>query len=139
VGGGNWFEPFSLWTVALFSPLSAVFRSFLMRVPARRPGKRPWGVVGLAPDVVAAQESYWLSIRRAFALDDNHVNLNSGSVSPAPRAVFDAMTRYWTVTNMSPSHVVDEFVQPGRGTGAAAARGHAGLRHRRTGADSKHQ
>ena len=71
------------------------------------------GVVGLAPDVVASQESYWLSIRRAFALDDNHVNLNSGSVSPAPRAVFDAMTRYWTVTNMSPSHVVDEFVQPG--------------------------
>lgn len=70
-------------------------------------------VAGVAPGEVAAREDYWLGIRRAFALDANHVNLNSGSVSPAPRAVFDAMTRYWTVTNMSPSLFVDDFIQPG--------------------------
>ena len=70
-------------------------------------------VAGLAPDEVASRESYWLGIRRAFALDANHVNLNSGSVSPAPRAVADAMTRYWTLTNMSPSLLVDDYLQPG--------------------------
>jgi isopenicillin-N epimerase len=70
-------------------------------------------VAGLSPANVAEREEYWLGIRRAFTLDANHVNLNSGSVSPAPRAVFDAMTRYWTVTNMSPSLYVDEFLQPG--------------------------
>ncbi len=70
-------------------------------------------VAGLAPEEAAEMEEYWLRIRRAFALDANHVNLNSGSVSPAPQAVFDAMERYWTVTNMSPSLFVDEFLHPG--------------------------
>lgn len=70
-------------------------------------------VAGLGPDEVAARESYWLGIRRAFALDANHVNLNSGSVSPAPRAVADAMSRYWTLTNLSPSLLVDDYLQPG--------------------------
>jgi isopenicillin-N epimerase len=77
---------------------------------ARESGR---SVAGLAPEVVAEDEEYWLGIRRAFALDANHVNLNSGSVSPAPRAVADAMERYWTVANMSPSLYVDEFVHPG--------------------------
>jgi selenocysteine lyase/cysteine desulfurase len=58
-------------------------------------------------------EEYWLGVRRSFALDANHVNLNSGSVSPAPRAVHEAMERYWTLTNMAPSLYVDEFVVPG--------------------------
>jgi isopenicillin-N epimerase len=70
-------------------------------------------VAGQPPLEVAENEEYWLGIRRAFALDANHVNLNSGSVSPAPRAVAEAMERYWTVTNMSPSLYVDEFVHPG--------------------------
>jgi isopenicillin-N epimerase len=70
-------------------------------------------VAGRPAQSVADDEAYWLSIRRAFALDANHVNLNSGSVSPAPRAVYAAMARYWTVTNMSPSLFVDEFIHPG--------------------------
>lgn len=77
---------------------------------ARESGRE---VSGLPPEEVAANEEYWLRIRRAFALDANHVNLNSGSVSPAPRAVYEAMDRYWTMTNMSPSLLVDEFIQPG--------------------------
>ncbi|MBA4137848.1 MAG: aminotransferase V [Opitutus sp.] len=70
-------------------------------------------VAGQPAEKVALNEEYWLSIRRAFALDANHVNLNSGSVSPAPRAVADAMERYWTLTNMSPSFLVDDYVIPG--------------------------
>jgi len=70
-------------------------------------------IAGLPPDQAATNEEYWLRIRRAFSLDANHVNLNSGSVSPAPRAVYEAMDRYWRMTNMSPSLLVDEFIQPG--------------------------
>lgn len=70
-------------------------------------------VAGQTVAQVTENEEYWLGIRRAFALDANHVNLNSGSVSPAPRAVHDAMVRYWTMTNMSPSLLVDEFIIPG--------------------------
>lgn len=65
-----------------------------------------------APDEVADDESYWLRVRQAFTIDANHVNLNSGSVSPAPRVVSDAMQRYWTLTNMSPSLYVDELLYP---------------------------
>jgi isopenicillin-N epimerase len=71
------------------------------------------GLAERPSQAIASDEAYWLRIRRAFALDANHVNLNSGSVSPAPRAVHEAMDRYWTVTNMSPSLLVDEFIHPG--------------------------
>lgn len=64
------------------------------------------------PEALAADESYWLQVRQAFTIDANHVNLNSGSVSPAPRVVSEAMQRYWTVTNMSPSYFVDEMLYP---------------------------
>jgi len=65
-----------------------------------------------APGEVADDESYWLRVRQAFTIDANHVNLNSGSVSPAPRVVSEAMQRYWTLTNMSPSLYVDELLYP---------------------------
>lgn len=69
-------------------------------------------VAGRPPGALADDEAYWMRIRQAFSLDANHVNLNSGSVSPAPRVVSDAMQRYWTVTNMSPSYYVDELLMP---------------------------
>lgn len=69
-------------------------------------------VAGQDAGAVAEDEAYWLRIRQAYSLDANHVNLNSGSVSPAPRVVSDAMQRYWTMTNMSPSYYVDELLYP---------------------------
>jgi isopenicillin-N epimerase len=65
-----------------------------------------------SPAQLADDESYWLRVRQAFTLDANHVNLNSGSVSPAPRVVSEAMQRYWTLTNMAPSYYVDELLYP---------------------------
>lgn len=69
-------------------------------------------VAGSSPEAVAEDEAYWLRVRQAFTLDANHVNLNSGSVSPAPRVVSEAMQRYWTLTNMAPSYYVDELLYP---------------------------
>ena len=69
-------------------------------------------VRGWSPEAVADDEAYWLRIRQAFTIDSNHVNLNSGSVSPAPRVVSAAMDRYWTMTNMSPSLYVDDLLYP---------------------------
>lgn len=67
---------------------------------------------GVSPEETAQDEAFWLGIRQAFTIDTNHVNLNSGSVSPAPRVVAEAMNRYWTLTNMSPSLYVDELLYP---------------------------
>ena len=69
-------------------------------------------VEGASPEVVAEDEAFWLGVRQAFTIDANQINLNSGSVSPAPRVVAEAMQRYWTVTNMSPSLYVDDLLYP---------------------------
>ncbi len=66
----------------------------------------------LSPQQVAQDEAFWMRVRQAYTIDANHVNLNSGSVSPAPRVVSEAMNRYWTMTNMSPSLYVDELIYP---------------------------
>lgn len=67
---------------------------------------------GATPQETAQDGSFWLGVRQAFTIDSNHINLNSGSVSPAPRVVAEAMDRYWTITNMSPSLYVDELLYP---------------------------
>jgi len=67
---------------------------------------------GRTPDELARDEDFWLQVRHAFTIDRNHVNFNSGSVSPAPRSVQQAVTDYWTVMNMSPSLYVDEQLLP---------------------------
>ena len=61
---------------------------------------------------VARDEDFWFEVRQAFTIDRNHINLNSGSVSPAPRSVQTAMKQYWDITNMSPSLYVDEMLGP---------------------------
>ncbi len=66
--------------------------------------------VSTDPAQVARDEDYWFEIRRAFTVDPNEINLNSGSVSPAPRVVQEAVAHYQTITNMSPSLWVDEML-----------------------------
>ena len=61
---------------------------------------------------VARDEDYWYEVRRAFTIDQNQINLNSGSVSPSPRIVQEAMKQYLTIFNMSPSLWVDELLYP---------------------------
>jgi selenocysteine lyase/cysteine desulfurase len=71
-------------------------------------------VEGRTPQAVARDEDYWYEVRRAFTVDPNEINLNSGSVSPAPRVVQEAVAHYQTITNMSPSLWVDEMMGPHR-------------------------
>ncbi|MDP2956674.1 MAG: aminotransferase class V-fold PLP-dependent enzyme [Longimicrobiales bacterium] len=71
-------------------------------------------VEGTDPQQVAQDEAYWAMIRRAFTVDANQINLNSGSVSPAPRVVQEAVANGLTITNMSPSLWVDEMLGPQR-------------------------
>ncbi len=65
-----------------------------------------------SPEAAAQDEDFWFRVRESFTIDRNSVNLNSGSVSPAPRSVQTAMHQYWDVTNMSPSYYVDEMLGP---------------------------
>lgn len=67
---------------------------------------------GAAEQDAARDEDFWFRVREAFTIDRNHINLNSGSVSPAPASVQRAMQQYWDITNMGPSLYVDELLGP---------------------------
>lgn len=67
---------------------------------------------GQTAAAAAANEDFWAATRLAFTVDRNLLNFNNGSVCPAPKVVQEAMERYWTVTNLSPSHYVDELLLP---------------------------
>ena len=71
-------------------------------------------VEGMTPQEIAGDEAYWAMIRRAFTVDANQINLNSGSVSPAPRSVQDAVALGMSITNASPSLWVDDMLGPQR-------------------------
>lgn len=65
-----------------------------------------------SPEDVATDEDFWFQVQQAFTVDRNQINLNSGSVSPSPRVVQEAMRQYLTIFNMSPSLWVDELLYP---------------------------
>ncbi len=67
---------------------------------------------GATAQEAARDEDFWFRVREAFTIDRNHINLNSGSVSPAPATVQRAMRQYWDITNMGPSLYVDELLGP---------------------------
>ena len=67
---------------------------------------------GATAQEAARDEDFWFRVREAFTIDRNHINLNSGSVSPAPAPVQRAMQQYWDITNMGPSLYVDELLGP---------------------------
>ncbi|HXV85095.1 MAG TPA: aminotransferase class V-fold PLP-dependent enzyme, partial [Gemmatimonadales bacterium] len=79
----------------------------LVRGAARR-------IAHMSPEQAAQDEDFWFQVRHAFTIDRNQINLNSGSVSPAPRVVQDAVRQYDTIVNMSPSLWVDDFLIPQR-------------------------
>lgn len=66
------------------------------------------------PEEIASDETYWGMIRQAYTIDKNQINLNSGSVSPAPRVVQESMKQYLEMVHMSPSLWVDELLIPQR-------------------------
>src|SRR3989338_5314257 len=55
------------------------------------------GIAHLSPEQAAQDEDFWFQVRHAFTIDRNQINLNSGSVSPAPRVVQEAVRQYDTI------------------------------------------
>jgi len=74
---------------------------------------------GLAPEVVAADESRWASLQAAFTVDRSTVNLNNGGCSPAPWIVQDAHKRRLDFSNELPSHNLWTVLEPQKETSRA--------------------
>jgi selenocysteine lyase/cysteine desulfurase len=65
-----------------------------------------------SPHEVASDEDFWAEIQRAFTVDRTLVNLNNGGVSPSPRVVQEAMTRYLALSNEAPVHTMWSLLEP---------------------------
>ena len=61
---------------------------------------------------VAADESYWSEIQRAFDADRTLINLNNGGVSPTPTHVLEAMIRDLRFTNELPVEHMWRVLEP---------------------------
>jgi selenocysteine lyase/cysteine desulfurase len=65
-----------------------------------------------APLVLSEDETYWGTIRRAFALDDTIVNLNNGYTSPAPEVAIEQLVRDIRFSNESPVEHMARLLEP---------------------------
>ena len=65
-----------------------------------------------SPEAIAQDEDFWAEIQRAFTVDRTIINLNNGGVSPSPRVVQEAMTRYLALSNEAPAHTMWNLLEP---------------------------
>ena len=61
-----------------------------------------------------AEEDYWAIIQKAYSVNPEIINLNNGGVSPAPRAVQEAVEQYNKMTNGGPSYYMWRILDQGR-------------------------
>ena len=69
---------------------------------------------GISPDDLATEEDFWYHIQQSFTVSPSLINLNNGGVSPAPKAVQDAMKRYYDYSNEAPSYYMWRILDQGR-------------------------
>ncbi|MDE3252582.1 MAG: aminotransferase class V-fold PLP-dependent enzyme [Bacteroidota bacterium] len=70
--------------------------------------------LGLSPQAVATDEDYWSVIQQAYTVNANLIILNNGGVSPAPRIVQEALSRYNDLANQGPSYYMWRILDQGR-------------------------
>jgi len=66
-----------------------------------------------SPQEIAQDEDFWFQVRHAFTVDRNLINLANGAVSPAPKVVTDADSRYQQMENQAPGYYMWRILDPG--------------------------
>ena len=98
---------------ALISGLAAGFALPRFRADAAaRVRAAASAAAGRAPGDLAADESYWSQIARAFDCDRTLVNLNNGGCSPTPAHVLDAMIQDLRFSNEIPVYHMWTLLEP---------------------------
>jgi selenocysteine lyase/cysteine desulfurase len=68
---------------------------------------------GVTPEDLASDESFWKTIRSAYARDPKILNLNNGGVAPAPTSVLDAEIEAIRYSNQLPAYRMWHDLEPG--------------------------
>ena len=71
-------------------------------------------VAHLGPAEVAQNEDFWAVIQRAYSVNPDIINLNTGGVSPSPVVVQQAVERYSQLANEGPSYFMWGILDQGR-------------------------
>jgi selenocysteine lyase/cysteine desulfurase len=66
----------------------------------------------LAPAEAARDEEFWFSIQQAFSQGRGIINLNNGGVSPSPRIVTEALTRYTWQQEDTTAYTMWQILEP---------------------------
>lgn len=74
---------------AVASTLAEVKGSFLQSLQ---------GITGAETD-----SGYWAKVRDKFMMDDGFAYLNTGTLGPTPRPVYEALVRYWELMAVNPN------------------------------------
>ncbi len=69
-------------------------------------------IASLAPEDVAADESYWRDVQQAFTISRSLIDLNNGFTCPSPKVVTDSLIDYVWQQEESPSYVVARLLPP---------------------------
>jgi selenocysteine lyase/cysteine desulfurase len=68
----------------------------------------------LTPAAAATDEELWAMMAQAFTVSPAILNLNNGGVSPQPKVVQDAVTRYYHLSNETPTYYMWQILDKGR-------------------------
>ena len=63
---------------------------------------------------LAGDNDYWSFISQSYTVHPSIINLNNGGVSPSPKIVQDALSRYNDLSNEAPSYYMWRIVDQGR-------------------------
>ena len=68
----------------------------------------------LSSDQLATDEDFWATIRQAYTVSPNIINLNNGGVSPQPEHVQEMQWKYIQMSNEAPSYYMWRILDQGR-------------------------
>jgi selenocysteine lyase/cysteine desulfurase len=78
-------------------PLLDIFQTEKVQAAAQR-------IEHLSPLDAAQDEDFWFTVRQAYTVSSNIINLNNGGVSPQPVVTQDALDRYVRLANQGPAY-----------------------------------
>jgi selenocysteine lyase/cysteine desulfurase len=70
------------------------------------------GVAHLSAEEAARDEDFWFIVQQAFSVTRGIVNLNNGGVSPSPRVVTEALTRYQWQQEDATAYTMWQLLEP---------------------------
>lgn len=96
----------SVGSLSLLSAVDKVYAAELER--------RVNEIEKVSPEAAATDEDFWGWVRESYTVSPNVINLNNGGVSPQPKVVQDAHTRFLQYCNEAPSYYMWRILDQGR-------------------------